>query len=773
MLDRLSAVLDTGFSDHRLLVVSNREPYIHKNTREGLAVDQPAGGLTSALDDVLQSLGGTWIAWGSGSADRDHVDEHQRVDVPPGKPAYRLKRVWLPSGVVENYYHGYANQVLWPLCHITLDRVNYRQKFWEAYLQANALFAQAVQEEVQGPSLIWIHDYHLCLVPRRLRDQNVSAVLAHFWHIPWPDWGVFRICPQAPEVLKGLLGNDLIGFQIPLFVKNFLDCVREALGAEVDYERQTVRHAGHLTRLQAFPISIDFKKFNSLAAAPRTERLMGRIRKKHRLTDRVGVGVDRLEYTKALIKRLQSLQLFFERHEKWRGRFTFIQVAVPTRMREPYLTYKKTVEALVDNINRKFGGPGWQPIIYLDTKIDHADLVAYYRLADLAVISSVYDGMNLVAKEYAAAQVEENGVLILSELAGAAEELEGAILVNPYDIEDFSEQIKNALLMPAAERKGRMAALRKQVEDYDIHRWIFDILGAMLHLSRAGSRGRRHVFEHWAEIKKRIQGRPVFLFLDYDGTLTPIVASPERADLSADMRNRIGRLRGKVPLAVISGRSLEDVRNKVGLEGIIYAGNHGAELGGGLETGGWPENRYDRALLEEYLARLRAATACIPGVYIEDKTITASIHFRQVPIPYLGKLFQHLFGLAGNYDRVFVLRSGKKVFEIRPRQAPDKGAAVALILERLGENRLPIYIGDDATDEDAFRVLKGQGVSIAIGASPLADYFLASQSEMGELLDRLEELWAASPPSTAKTGRGQRPKQFHPGARRERNKDQP
>jgi trehalose 6-phosphate synthase/phosphatase len=744
MEERLSAVLETGLSTEKLLVVSNREPYIHKKAREGVLVDRPAGGLTSALDDVLQSLGGTWIAWGSGNADRVHVDEYQRVAVPPGKPAYRLKRVWLPAGVVENYYHGYANQVLWPLCHITLDRVYYRNKFWEDYRTANTLFARAVQEEVEGPSLIWIHDYHLCLVPRWLRDQSITAVLAHFWHIPWPDWSVFRICPQAHEILKGLLGNDLIGFQVPLFAKNFLDCAREGLGAEVDYERRTVRHEGHLTRLRDFPISIDFQKFKALAAAHRTGRQMERIRKKYRLTDRVGVGVDRLEYTKALIKRLQSLQLFFERNEKWRGRFTFIQVAVPTRMREPYLTYKKTVEDLVGKINRKFGRPEWQPIVYLDTKIDHPDLVAYYRLADLAIISSVYDGMNLVAKEYTASQVDERGVLILSELAGAAEELEGAILVNPYNIEDFSEQIKKALLMPETERRGRMAALRKQVEEYDIHRWILDILGTMLHLSRSKSMTQRHVFEGWEEIKRKIQGRAVFLFLDYDGTLTPIVSSPEQADLPEEMRNRINRLQGKLSLAVISGRSLKDIQNKVGLEGIIYVGNHGAEWGGVSQTLGM-DGQYDRPLLEEYLGRLREATACIPGTFIEDKTITASIHFRQVPIPYLGKLFHNLFNLSKKYDQVFALRSGKKVFEIRPRQAPNKGAAVLLILEKAGESRLPIYVGDDATDEDAFLALKERGISIAIGESRYADYYLDSQSEMGELLDRLESCLQTSP----------------------------
>jgi len=306
------------------------------------------------------------------------------------------------------------------------------------------------------------------------------------------------------------------------------------------------------------------------------------------------------------------------------------------------------------------------------------------------------------------------------------------------------------LLMPETERRGRMAALRRQVEEYDIHRWIMDILGAMLQLSRFGS-PQEHVFGYWAEIQSRVQGQPVFLFLDYDGTLTPIVSSPERADLSADMRDRLNRLRGKVPLAVISGRSLRDIQARVGVAGIYYAGNHGAEIGDDLCTPGKPENHYDRHLLEEYLARLREATACIPGVLIEDKTITASIHFRQVPIPDLGKLFHVLFKLAREYEHVFILRSGKKVFEIRPAQAPHKGQAVLQLLERVGGGRLPIYIGDDATDEDAFRVLKGRGLSISIGDSRNADYFLDSQEEVGELLDRLETILEAGPGSPAET----------------------
>lgn len=749
MKDWLRELLETGCSGKSLIVVSNREPYSHKFSRNGVVVDRPAGGVASALDDALQSLGGTWIAWGSGSADREVVDTRGRVPVPPDDSAYLLKRVWLTPGMVENYYHGYSNQVLWPLCHMTLDRVYYRNKFWRDYKRVNKIFSRAVEEEIDASSVVWIHDYHLCVLPQELRDKCQPVLIAHFWHIPWPDWGVFRICPQASEILEGLLGNDLIGFQVPLFQKNFLDCVREGLGAEVDYARGAVRYRGHQTRVEAFSISIDFKKFNAMAGSPRTVRTMNRIRRRYHLPGRVGVGIDRLEYTKALIKRLQSLQLFFERNQKWKNRFTFIQVAVPTRMREPYLSYKKAVEELVAKINRKFGTTEWQPVIYLENKIDHSDLVAYYRLADLGIISSVYDGMNLVAKEYAAAQVDEKGVLILSELTGAAEELDGAILVNPYDLEDFAEQIKNALELPEKERQGRMRSIRRQIEENDIHRWISDNLREMFQESTSRPSLSREAFGCWHQIEKEIRGRPLFLFLDYDGTLTPIVSSPDEAHLSEDVRARLNRLKNIASLAVISGRSLGDIRKKVGIEGILYVGNHGAEIASGPGTTGLPEWHYDRPMLNELLARVREATIYLPGIFIEDKTVTASIHFRQVPVPYLGRLFNFISRLSKEYDHYFALRPGKKVFEIRPLQAPDKGVAVSLILEHMGRGRFPVYIGDDVTDEDAFAALKNNGISISVGGSLNADYYLPSQTQIGQLLDRLERAIGAggfSPP---------------------------
>jgi alpha,alpha-trehalose-phosphate synthase [UDP-forming] len=466
-----------GEGQGKLIVVSNREPYLHKRSGSDVSVEIPAGGLTSAMNDVLRKTGGTWVAWGSGEADRESVDSNDCVAVPPDMSAYTLKRVWLSDDEVENYYHGYANQVLWPLCHITLDRVNYRQNFWLDYTKANEAFARAVLEEAGEGSTVWVHDYHLCLVPRILRERMPGLTIAHFWHIPWPDWGVFKVCPQARDIIEGLLGNDLIGFQIPLFAKNFMDCVKGCLDAEIDYQSATISYAGHTTRLKAFPISIDAGKFSSLASSSRTAWMMEAIRLRHRLDKvKVGIGVDRLEYTKALIKRLQAINLFFERYPEFREKFTFIQIAVATRMREPYISYKKAVEELVSAVNERYSTDGWLPVVYLDEKVEQRDLVAYYRMADMAIISSVYDGMNLVAKEYAASQVDGSGVLILSELAGAAEGLEGALLVNPYDSEGFSDLIHKALMMPDKEKKERMSSLREQVRDNDISLWMSRIL---------------------------------------------------------------------------------------------------------------------------------------------------------------------------------------------------------------------------------------------------------------------------------------------------------
>lgn len=731
--EAFKAFIEENLPDKSLIIVSNREPYVHKKIGQLIKVSKPAGGLTSAIDDVLRRIGGTWVAWGSGNADREVVDKNNRVSVPPNKQSYTLKRIWLTSEEIENYYNGFSNSVLWPLCHITLDRVYFKQRFWNDYIVVNNKFAESIIEEVSNASIVWIHDYHLCLVPEILRKKKPGLSIAHFWHIPWPPFHVFRVCPHSKEVLEAMLGNDIIGFQVPLFVSNFMGCVKRTLpDAEIDFNHSTIIYKEHETKLNAFPISVDYQKFHSLAVKEKTSVKVRKFEERHGISDKfIGIGVDRLEYTKGLIKRLQAIDLLFENHPEVKGRFTFVQIAVPTRLQEPYISYKAKLESLVRKINKKYSNGDWKPIIYRDTKAEHEDLVAFYRMADVAIISSIYDGMNLVAKEYVASTVDKDGVLLLSKFAGAADELEGAILLNPFDIEEFAESIYKAITLPYDEKISRMSTLQSQVQEKDIFKWIADILVdiTMLHLRK--KRKCLYLFEHLDKIPKQ----NIFLFLDYDGTLTPIVDTPDMALLSGDMRSLIKKLRDNIPVAIISGRSLKNVMELVKIKEMIYAGNHGAEV--------WYGNKMiighsgSRKKLNDIIAELSHALSSIKGAFVEDKGLTASVHFRKADPDDHSKIFNIFWSIANKYKRYFRVTSGRKVLEIRPLGIWNKGDAVNMIWKKFDKKRVPIYIGDDVTDEDVFKVIKGEGIGIAIGKSLDADYYLKDQGELRRFLEWL------------------------------------
>ncbi len=741
MSESFRTLLDKDFSERRLIIVTNREPYIHKKTTSGIRAETPAGGVTAALDDVLKATGGVWIAWGSGTGDREVVNDASEVAVPPGEPSYILKRVWLSASDVDNYYHGYSNRLLWPLSHIAMERVFFRKRFWNAYRKVNRLFSEAVLEVMKGKQedLLWIHDYHLCLVPSLVRQAIPEATIAHFWHIPWPDWSVFRICPQARELVEGLLGSDLLGFQIPLFVKNFMDCVRELIPeAEIDQHRQKIIYKGQSTLLKSYPISIDFDKFDKEASKRSIERVIKNIKKQYGLEQKlVGVGVDRLEYTKALIKRLQAIELFFEKYKSYVGRFTFVQIVTATRMKEPYLSYKKAVEDMVEKINRKYRWDDWTPVLYIEKKLSFQELVAFYRMADLGIISSIYDGMNLVAKEFIASQIDNKGVLILSELAGAAEELDGAVLINPYDVEGFAEQIYRALRMNNVEKKQRMESLRAHIRERDIYRWITDILEDMVDISGFKNKKCTYLMDGLKELRKKFKGKRPFMFLDYDGTLTPIVETPEQAFLGSEMKETLERLKEIVPVAIVSGRSLDDLRERVAIEGIYYAGNHGAEIYDGDNVIISRETELERQRMKELVRELKDTLGAMEGVIIEDKGITTSVHFRKVKVKELGRLIRIFNDIIREYSETFRVTTGKKVFEIRPLSAWNKGEAVEWILQRYGHGMMPIYLGDDVTDEDAFKVVQGRGVSIGVGLNCRVDYYLRDYKEVREFLEEV------------------------------------
>lgn len=473
----------------RLILVSNREPYEHRHVKNHLIWEKTSGGLISALDQVMRRLGGTWIAWGSGKADRDVVDHDMAVEVPPDAPTYRLRRVWLDANEVKSGYQGYANQVLWPLCHITLDRVAYRKIFWHAYQAMNARFAETVLDELrEKPGFVWIHDFHLVLLPGLIKASLPAQPVASFWHTPWPGPDVFRILPERREVIESLLAGDVVMFQTRNFLHCFVECAKEFLGSDVRFGPDHIEHKGHVTRLVSRPISVNFNELSDLARSPQVARAMGVLRDLHVFQPgiRIGLGVDRLDYTKGLLKRFWAIDAFFQLHPHYRGAFTFIQIAVPTRGEvETYRRYRELIRETVNDINTRYGRitqPGsaqaarWRPIEFREGRIGLATLAAYYRMADLALVSSVYDGMNLVAKEYVACQVEEQGMLLVSQMAGAADELTDALVINPYDPEGVADAIREALEMPQEERRNRMRRMRAYLALHDIRAWADDCL---------------------------------------------------------------------------------------------------------------------------------------------------------------------------------------------------------------------------------------------------------------------------------------------------------
>jgi alpha,alpha-trehalose-phosphate synthase [UDP-forming] len=459
-----------------VIVVSNREPYEHRWHKGQLVCQRTAGGLTSALDPVLQRLGGTWVAWGSGEADREAVGQEHIVAVPPESPTYCLHRVWLTADEIKGGYLGYANQVLWPLCHITLDRVAYRKAWWEGYVAMNQRFANTVLDELRKhPRLVWVHDFHLALLPGLLRAARPGPAIAMFWHIPWPGPDVFRILPERCELLESMLAADSLVFQTARSVVQFVDCARQFLKVEPGTTGRTIDYKGHRTCVAAHPISVDYQAVSELAVTVPIEQAMRQARERLGVHSdvRLGLGVDRLDYTKGLLKRLWALETFFARYPDYRGRFTFVQIAVPTRTEvETYRRYREVIRQTVSEVNERYGQEGWRPIVYLEGRIGFDTLVAYYRMADLALVNSVYDGMNLVAKEYIAAQVDENGVLLVSQMAGAADELTDALVINPYDLEGMADAIAQALEMPTEERRHRVRAMRWHLQAHDVHDWV-------------------------------------------------------------------------------------------------------------------------------------------------------------------------------------------------------------------------------------------------------------------------------------------------------------
>jgi trehalose 6-phosphate synthase len=473
---RLKQTLDRHLQGEKVVILANREPYIHQRGPEGVGVSvvHPASGLVTALEPVMRTCSGTWIAHGSGTADRDTVDRHDRVRVPPGEESYVIRRVWLSPEEEQGYYYGFSNEGLWPLCHIAHARPLFRSDDWQHYRAVNEKFSAAVCEEVDSEDpIVLVQDYHFALAPRLIRERLPRATVIMFWHIPWPNAQRFSICPWRRELLEGMLGASIVGFHTVFDCNNFVDSVDRFLEARIDREQNAVVQHGCSTLVRPYPISLEWPT-RWLEGAPSTRECRASVVRDLGLKPDalIGVGVDRLDYTKGVEERLLAVERLLERFPAFRRRFTFIQLAAPSRtIIERYRDLNESVERIAARINARFGHEDYRPIVLLRSHHEPPTVFRFYRAADLCYVSSLHDGMNLVAKEFVAARDDDGGVLVLSEFTGAARELTEALIVNPYDLDQASSALATALEMTAEEKRDRMRAMRAFVSEFNVYRW--------------------------------------------------------------------------------------------------------------------------------------------------------------------------------------------------------------------------------------------------------------------------------------------------------------
>ncbi|HBR14929.1 MAG TPA: trehalose-6-phosphate synthase [Candidatus Omnitrophica bacterium] len=482
--DDLKDLVRERLGDYLFIVVANRQPYVHTFNKGKIECRRSVGGVVSALDPVMQACQGLWVAHGNGDADKQRADAQGKLKVPPEDPRYVLKRIWMTKKEEEEFYYGYSNEALWPLSHTAFRRPVFEKGDWETYQKINERFARAVIEEIgDKKAFVWIQDYHLCLLPKYLKElAPKQLIIAHFWHIPWANYEIFRICPQGKEILEGLLANDLLGFHTRYHCNNFLDVIDREVECKIDREKQAVVRGDHQTLIRPYPISADFEGINRMVDEPQRGTLQESFISEYNLQDqKIILGVDRIDYTKGIPEKILAIDMLLDNHPELKGKVMFWQIGVVTRLHiAEYKKLNDEINALVEQVNWKHATDGWKPVVLVRRQFFLKELVAIYNLADVMVVGALHDGMNLVAKEYVAARKDEKGALVLSQFTGAARELTEAVLINPYDREQFSEGLWTALNFTEEERGKRMRKMREVLKVNNIFRWSGKIISELL-----------------------------------------------------------------------------------------------------------------------------------------------------------------------------------------------------------------------------------------------------------------------------------------------------
>ena len=731
----------------RLIIISNRLPFSLDKDGDKVNLRQSSGGLVSAIKSYFentasQKSGLTEKVW-MGVADFPQEDWDQVAAAHAGEQDFSIIPVFVDKDLYDNYYNGFSNSVLWPLFHYFSSLANYESQYFEAYVQVNQLFAEKIAPLLEPGDQVWIHDYQLMILPHLLRTKKPDATIGFFLHIPFPSYEIFRLLPTEwkKTLLHGVMGADLIGFHTYDYVQHFLQSVKMLLG--VDNHFHNLQYLDRLIRIDLFPIGIDYNKFHSAANDPEVEEARSKIRAN--LEDkRIIFSVDRLDYTKGLMPRLNGFEYFLERYPEWREKMVFILNIVPSRDTIPaYNERKKQIEEKIGTINGRFSSISWQPLIYRYAHLSFKELIALYQAADVALITPLRDGMNLVAKEYVASNLGR-GVLILSELAGAASELSEAILVNPTDTSDVASSITRALAMPIYEQRNRMSLMQRRLMEYDVFKWVNDFMDQLALVKQEQQRQKVKLLDDKAisGIRRHYQrSKNRCLLLDYDGTLVPFSRIPSEAApdngvkdlltrLSADKRNHV---------VVISGRDVSSLDRWLGSMPITLVAEHGASFK--MRNATWQQLVSVSDLWKDEIRRIMQLFVMrCAGSFIEEKSNTIAWHYRNTQTG-LGfsrsrELMNTLSQLIQNTTLQVI--DGNKVIEVRIAGF-DKGATALKIINEMDPDFV-LCMGDDITDEDMFKALDGEAYTIKVntGASA-AQYTILSQQQVLPLLNTIVE----------------------------------
>ncbi|MDY6853361.1 MAG: bifunctional alpha,alpha-trehalose-phosphate synthase (UDP-forming)/trehalose-phosphatase [Thermodesulfobacteriota bacterium] len=721
---------------NRLLIISNRLPVSIEKKKGALHFQLSVGGLATGLSSLYKSYNSIWIGW-PGIA-LDNIEEGAEEIETKLISEYNCKPIFLSKTDIEKYYHGFSNRTLWPLFHYFPQYVVNDRSFWEAYKRVNKLFSDSVMKVAQKGDTIWIHDFHLMLLPSLIREKLPDAAIGFFQHIPFPSFEVFRLLPWRKQILEGLLGADLVGFHTYDYARHFLLSVHRLLGYE--YSMGQINAHDRIVRVDTFPMGIDYKRFSKAVYDPEVKREITNL--KDKLDDRkIIISIDRLDYSKGIPQRLEAFSAFLNRNPEYEEKVSFILVAVPSRTQvEHYRLLKKEVDELTGKINGEHGRIGWVPVCYLYRFLDFPTLASLYIIADVAVVTPIRDGMNLIAKEYIASRQDGSGVLILSEMAGASQELGEAIIVNPNNTDEVADAIKRALMMPKEEQIKRNRAMQNRIERYNVIRWSKEFIDRLVHTKKLQEE--RHaklispkmnleIIKDYNNAKRRL------LLLDYDGTLVPFSGRPEEARPGDILIRLVKRLSEdpKNEVVIISGRDrytlerwFEELTLNLVAEHGIWLKEREWEMIEPL-TNEWKKEIYP--IIELYMDRT-------PGAFIEEKEFALAWHYRKAD-PELsslrvGELLDELLNLTANLN--LQILEGDKVIELK-NIGINKGRA-ALRWIKKEEWDFILAIGDDWTDEDMFSVLPERAYSIKVGLKPsLARFNLDSTGSVFTLLQEL------------------------------------